>query len=102
MSSADPCWKVRCPDNKQCVVGGNGKPKCACQSERDCPLTVDIVCGSDGISYINECVMKNRACVKDLPIKVKHKGYCGKYEKCRDRQTVALQTHDTRQTDSRI
>ena len=36
------------------------------------------MCGSDGKTYLNDCVMKAKACEKDMDIYVVLDGYCGK------------------------
>lgn len=75
---SDPCADVKCKEPKKCKVDERGNPKCACPDERDCPITVNTVCGSDGKTYLNDCVMKAKACEKDMPIYVIKDGYCGK------------------------
>ena len=35
-----------------------------------------MVCGSDGVDYHNECLLKHAACVEDSGIKVDHAGSC--------------------------
>ncbi len=42
-------------------------------------MTVDTVCGSDGETYLNECVMKAKACETEMPLYVVRDGYCGEY-----------------------
>ena len=34
------------------------------------------MCGSDGVDYHNECLLKHSACVKESDIKVDHVGSC--------------------------
>lgn len=36
-----------------------------------------IVCGSDGITYRNQCVMKTWACIKGKTVSVASHGWCG-------------------------
>ena len=50
---------------------------CVCPSEDDCPWKVDLICGSDGQSYLNECVMRARACKAGKNVTRVRKGYCG-------------------------
>ncbi|XP_039268307.2 uncharacterized protein LOC120343238 [Styela clava] len=45
----------------------------------DCNAAVaDPLCGTDEISYPNECVLRHASCVKEQEIQVQHKGYCRK------------------------
>ena len=34
------------------------------------------MCGSDGVEYHNECLLKHAACVEETDIKVDHAGPC--------------------------
>ena len=34
------------------------------------------MCGSDGVDYHNECLLKHAACVEESDIKVDHAGSC--------------------------
>ena len=44
----------------------------------NCPLHLDWVCGSNGRTYPNECIMKHDACKKGIEIIVASKGKCAK------------------------
>ena len=52
------------------------EPKCP----QACPKIYRPVCGSDGKTYPNECVLKVNACVNEENITVVHEGSCGKYK----------------------
>ena len=53
------------------VDGGN--TKCT----QSCPLILDIVCGTDGVSYQSRCVLEVEACMTgDLTLKPQHLGEC--------------------------
>ena len=71
-----PCDTANCDSQATCEVKDN-KAKCICPSEADCPWKVDLICGSDGQSYLNECVMKTKACKAGKKVTRKRRGYCG-------------------------
>ena len=54
----------------------SGKPQCQCQLA--CPKHLAPVCGSDGKSYDNLCILKAHACESDKMITVKRTGNCGR------------------------
>lgn len=55
-------------------------PACKCPTEDDCPRDYDLVCGSDGKTYINLCRMRVEACITGKPLRMIKKGVCGKAE----------------------
>lgn len=74
---SDPCAGVTCKEPKTCAIDVRGKAQCVCPDERDCPATVNTVCGSDQKTYLNDCVMKAKACERDTPVYKVMDGYCG-------------------------
>ena len=43
----------------------------------DCAKENDPVCGTDGNTYLNECVMQAESCEKNTSVGVRHPGPCG-------------------------
>ena len=76
---SEPCAEVQCKEPKLCKADSQGNAECVCPDERDCPMTVHAVCGSDGKTYLNECVMKAKACLREMPVYIVMDGYCGEY-----------------------
>ena len=44
---------------------------------RTCPTTLDLICGTDNVTYTNECNLKAIACQTDTQIGIASKGKCG-------------------------
>ncbi|XP_023932250.1 agrin-like isoform X3 [Lingula anatina] len=64
-----------CEFNSICVADSRGNAKCLCQE--DCQQTTNKVCGTDGITYNNECELQLESCRKRTPIHVRRQGACG-------------------------
>lgn len=71
--TADPCDRVECRAGRECIVSG-GVAQCLCVTS--CPDHDKPVCGSDGQSYDNFCLLHQKACLSGNPISVDYKGYC--------------------------
>ncbi|XP_071109970.1 agrin-like isoform X2 [Haliotis cracherodii] len=67
-----PCRSFRCDYGAMCVVR-HGQPSCQCPS---CNEDFDPVCGEDGITYNNECKLRQEKCQHRINIRIKHKGPC--------------------------
>ncbi|CAH1773592.1 unnamed protein product [Owenia fusiformis] len=72
-----PCRHHTCNHNAICVVS-KGKATCQCPS---CPRDFRPVCGSDGVTYANECRLKSAVCENKKKITVRHRGRCNE---CKD------------------
>lgn len=70
------CATKKCSLYSKCVVDNQGKAKCKCPDERNCPQVADAVCGSDGETYLNDCVMKARSCKKGKLVEKAKDGAC--------------------------
>ena len=78
--SIDPCKEVKCEYNAKCRSLPNDTALCECTD--DCSKEPDKpVCGSDMVTYPNECALKATACMEKQMTTVKSKGICRKYLK---------------------
>jgi agrin len=72
------CQTLTCA-NVLCVVGSvcrenNGHPTCECIS--GCPKNLDPRCGTDGVTYGNECLMQKKTCESQGQVTQAHVGTC--------------------------
>lgn len=69
-----PCSVHKCQFGATCIEL-NGSAHCECPI---CPAEFEPVCGSDGITYGNECKLRLEACKHRREIRVLYSGPCSK------------------------
>ena len=77
-----PCSFSDCQDYYgTCTVApdGSGTAKCKCPAADQCPSIVRAICGVDGKTYPNKCLLEAKSCQLKKRIEVKRKGACSKY-----------------------
>ncbi|KAF8790959.1 Agrin like protein [Argiope bruennichi] len=66
------CFEHECEYGALCLMKKR-RPVCECP---ECAEEFDPVCGTDGISYINECKLNKEACEQRKKIAVAYQGLC--------------------------
>lgn len=69
-----PCYHFHCSYGAICVVRA-GFPICECPT---CAEEFEPVCGTDGISYTNNCKLRREACEQKTEIAVAYTSLCSK------------------------
>ncbi|KAL1502140.1 hypothetical protein ABEB36_007329 [Hypothenemus hampei] len=83
------CDKIRCSDNKTCLLDQNLTPHCIHCSKKKCPLGLkhrQQVCGSDGLTYKSACHLRDAACHAGKAIPIAYKGSCKENVTCHNIQ----------------
>jgi len=87
--SASSCATLMCRPGRECRQQPGSAPHCACVLR--CPEHWKPVCGSDGESYDNHCLLHRAACLSGAPVSPLHPGFCRKERK------IKLELEDWRQ-----
>lgn len=72
-----PCALLKCDFYAECKAQLDGSLECVCP--RQCPLSFNPVCGSDGQTYPNECTLRVESCRVQTRITLAKRGQCGAY-----------------------
>lgn len=73
------CKNIECHKQQFCMLNIQNLPVCRCPSRFYCRRSQprrSVVCGDDGVTYHNECVLKATACAEEKRIRVEHQGAC--------------------------
>ncbi|XP_033113619.1 agrin-like [Anneissia japonica] len=72
----NPCNGKDCEFGSECMLSQDGiSAKCVCPQECDMS-DYNIVCGSDGVTYMNECELNRYGCMQRKHIMVARQGVC--------------------------
>eukprot|EP00795_Rhopilema_esculentum_P010946 gene10946-19781_t len=81
-SAKPPVCKPYC-DDKSCDLGTKcvydvprAETKCVCKEPLDCTSIFEPLCGSNGGTYNNKCLMKADSCRRNITIDVVAEGFC--------------------------
>ena len=71
------CQGMKCQLYAECKTNDNGEPACVCEAFR-CDEKSGPLCGTDGVTYPNECVLQKTSCANKTNVSVLKRTQCGK------------------------
>ncbi|XP_065277420.1 agrin [Emys orbicularis] len=78
----DPCRSTLNDLNRVCRVNPRTRRADLLSRPENCPPKRDPVCGDDGVTYDNECVMGRSGAIRGLEIQKVRSGHCQPQDKC--------------------
>ncbi|XP_048504803.1 agrin-like isoform X3 [Athalia rosae] len=79
-NTVEPCEKTYCAWGASCVVSESGRALCQCPV--NCSTTQQPVCGSDNVTYLNHCHLRQESCQRRKNTRVRHQGACEITDPC--------------------
>ena len=74
--TANPCLNTFCSRGRHCVLDAERNAECRCLEMADCPGVLQHVCGSDGRTYENLCLLQAHSCHSQRELQVQYDGEC--------------------------
>ncbi|ETE62225.1 Agrin, partial [Ophiophagus hannah] len=75
-TSADPCKNTHNDMNRVCRVSPRSRRAELLPRPESCPLKKEPVCGDDGVTYENECVLHRTGAIRGIEIQKLRSGQC--------------------------
>ncbi|XP_042874647.1 WAP, Kazal, immunoglobulin, Kunitz and NTR domain-containing protein-like [Penaeus japonicus] len=74
LQESEPCQSHFCERGRVCRLDWQGEPTCECQPF--CSRHRKLVCGTDGLLYLNHCELHRAACVTGMAIHIDRTRKC--------------------------